>query len=177
MLRISGRAVSVAAWHFLLSESERMFLMKLASSAILLMCVCVLAGCGGRANDEWTAQRHKVAAVSGVVLLDGQPLEGATVNFFSADREVTAYGRTNAQGEFQLTTYDAGDGAVAGAHKVTVKKVETITVPNPEDPNLPPISSKETWHTPKRFGSVGTSPLSANVDPGGTSGIKLELTK
>ncbi|WP_166823415.1 carboxypeptidase-like regulatory domain-containing protein [Thalassoroseus pseudoceratinae] len=143
--------------------------------AFATLIVGSLVGCGGATQDEWTEKREKVVPVSGVVLVNGKPIEGATVNFHSETKDVTAHGRTDAQGQFELTTYEAADGAVPGKHKVTVKKHEVKTVPNPEDPELGPISSEEIWHTPKVYGSIGTTPLTFDVGPEGNSDVELKL--
>lgn len=63
-------------------------------------------------------------AVSGKVLLAGQPLPGVTVVFHPSDdagaKATRAYGKTDASGSFKLSTYVAGDGAPAGRYSVTV---------------------------------------------------------
>ena len=63
----------------------------------------------------------KPVKVSGRVTLDGQPLAGATVVFNPADGKGTiAAGRTDADGEFRLTTFGTDDGALPGDYKITV---------------------------------------------------------
>src|SRR5262245_17600189 len=70
------------------------------------------AGCGGP---------DKPVKVRGVVLLDDQPLAGATVTFLPvAGTSRTANGRTDADGAFRLTTYTTNDGALPGEYIVTV---------------------------------------------------------
>jgi len=72
------------------------------------------AGCGGG--------KQKLAKVSGVVTLDGKPLDGAMVTFQPTDGGRPATGVTGADGHFTLTTYTSGDGAQLGDHKVLVTK-------------------------------------------------------
>ncbi len=63
------------------------------------------------------------ALVSGVVTLDGKPVEGASVSFTpaSGDGLGGSYGKTDAQGRYTLRTVATDKpGAAAGTHKVTI---------------------------------------------------------
>jgi hypothetical protein len=77
-----------------------------------------------------------MASVKGKVTYKGAPVKGATVAFFGAKAPRAAAGTTNDNGEFELSTFDPGDGAVVGAHVATVSKpvvpIEEIGI----DPNL-----------------------------------------
>jgi hypothetical protein len=55
--------------------------------------------------------------VSGKVSLDGTPLEGATVTFFTD--QWSSVGKTNSAGEFRLV-----QGAAVGENKVIISKVD-----------------------------------------------------
>ncbi|MGH7138975.1 MAG: carboxypeptidase-like regulatory domain-containing protein [Pirellulales bacterium] len=72
----------------------------------------------------------KTVAVSGRVTLDGQPIEGATVSFLSKagiETGHTASGITNAEGHYELQTYEATNlvkGAVPGEYNVIIAKYE-----------------------------------------------------
>ncbi|GIW99923.1 MAG: hypothetical protein KatS3mg111_3256 [Pirellulaceae bacterium] len=75
-----------------------------------------LSGCGG--------DKLPTVPVSGVVTLDGKPLEGATVTFVPQSPGArTASALTGSDGRFVLTTVKGGDGAVPGTYAVTIKKV------------------------------------------------------
>jgi hypothetical protein len=115
--------------------------------------------------------------VEGVVVLDGKPVEGATV-FFSpsptasdAAAGLPAAGRTAADGGFRL---NAGGGATPGAgtkvgnYIVTVIKQESDSMP-PPDLNAPPPDFKEIQVRdllPTIYKLATTSPLRATVKPG-----------
>jgi hypothetical protein len=144
---------------------------NLLRSAWLPMFAISLLGCSG--DDEWVEGRSKVVPVSGRVMYQGQPLAGATVMFHAEGEEVTASGLTNDKGEFQLRTYEGTDGAVPGSHKVTVKKVEVKTVPNPDDENLGPISSEEIWHTPQKYALKNETPLTLTVGESGEKSLEV----
>jgi hypothetical protein len=70
----------------------------------------VLTGCGA-----------KLVPVSGVVTLDGKPVEGATVTFVSEDGKSTYSGSTDASGNFSLQSGEKV-GALPGDYKITVVK-------------------------------------------------------
>jgi len=132
-------------------------------------------GCGGGGEDKWTKARKQVIPVTGRVLLDGVPVEAATVNFHSETEDLAAYGRTDADGRFRLTTYETNDGAVPGKHVVTIKKVITNTVLNPDDPEAEPLSSTEEWVIPERYSKKETSEQSAEVTEEGENDFTFEL--
>lgn len=73
----------------------------------------------------------KYAPVEGVVTLDGEPLEDATVTFTptaSGGNEMNqSFGRTDATGKYSLQLMMSGKtGALIGNHKVSVaKNIET----------------------------------------------------
>ena len=91
-----------------------------------LYIACALAvsvsqlGCNG--GDEWTAKRPKVYRASGVLKMDGVPLDEATVVYHSQSHDLAAQGITDKVGSFTLTTFNNGDGAVEGKHKVVITK-------------------------------------------------------
>jgi hypothetical protein len=80
----------------------------------LLSVSCV--GCGGNSNPT----TYKVI---GVVTVDGKPIDGATVSFTDvANGPHAAVSKTDSEGKYALTTFEAGDGAVPGTYKVSVTK-------------------------------------------------------
>ena len=83
--------------------------------AALLSTCLILAGCGGTDGEP-------VYPVTGKVTLSGGPLVGATVTFAPREGQPVALGRTNTAGEYELTTYESGDGAAEGEFAVIVIK-------------------------------------------------------
>jgi len=77
--------------------------------------VVVVSGCGTKSGP-------RVYPVTGTVLYEGKPVLGAVVAFRGEGATRIATGTTDAQGRFKLTTYNSGDGTVAGKHKVTISK-------------------------------------------------------
>lgn len=81
-------------------------------SALALACLLpVVSGCG-----------HKMAKVEGIVTLDGEPVEGATVTFIPDGSGLQASGRTGSDGVFRLSTRTTGDGVAHGTYKVIIVK-------------------------------------------------------
>jgi hypothetical protein len=108
-----------------------------------------VAGCGGR-------RLHPVRGK--VVYKDQTPLTGGLVVFEAVDpaARVSADGPIQADGTFRLRTDQAGDGAVAGRHRVLVV------------PPVPPKLQERNPPTPihPRFQHFDTSELEFTVVPG-----------
>jgi hypothetical protein len=72
----------------------------------------------------------QMAKVQGKVLLDGQPLSGATVTFMPEGGSGSpASGFTGEDGVFTLTTRTTGDGAAAGDYHVIITKQAKSNIP------------------------------------------------
>src|SRR5262249_39083032 len=93
---------------------------RLSWAAVVAAVVRAVPGGGG----------GKVA-VTGPLTLDGQPMEGAIVTFVPANpgKGEIAYGTTDKDGAFRLTTSKPNDGAVPGEYKVTVVYAEGPQAP------------------------------------------------
>ena len=63
-----------------------------------------------------------IVPVTGTVLLDGKPLEGAAVLFHPEADERPAVGITDNLGNFHLTTRTQGDGGCVGINRVSITK-------------------------------------------------------
>lgn len=90
-------------------------------SGILLttaFATLMFVGCGESVDRPPTFQ------VTGTVIYKDKPVEGASVSFWAEGSSRAAQGITNAEGKFQLTTFDFNDGAIAGSHTVTISKTE-----------------------------------------------------
>ena len=146
----------------------------------VLVCVIasvgpLLAGCG---------QGASLNRATGTVRYKGQPVEGAIVTFRCDEQSKVATGTTDAGGRFELNTYSAGKGAVAGKHKVTVTKfsapagVSTVSsmeemVQAAKQPQT--ASATQTNQLPKRYEKPETSLLEFEVTSGGENDFQIEL--
>jgi len=148
----------------------------------VLASAAFLAGCG---RGEDVSGRQPVFPVSGTVKYKGRPVAGADVTFVCNEKEKSAFGRTDDNGNFQLTTYSANDGAVAGKHVVVVVKsaaAPPVTSVEPDDPNYDPIALAKTppprlkSEFPARYSDPKKSDLIAVVNAeGGNTEMVLEL--
>jgi hypothetical protein len=131
-------------------------LARAAGAACRLCLILLLAGSG--CSDG----RPQRVPISGVVLIDGKPLKHGVVQFAPVGARPST-GFLNAEGRFSLSSYQPGDGATLGKHKVRVDAAESIG----ED--------TRKWHAPKRYASVNTSGLEVQID-GPRDDVKIELT-
>jgi hypothetical protein len=94
----------------------------MSSSFCRALSVSVLLGAAVGCNQS----KYDVTPVSGIVKVANQPLAGAKVLFApvakegSAEGGKPAFGRTESDGSFHLSTYQDGDGAIVGEHWVTI---------------------------------------------------------
>lgn len=76
--------------------------------AALLLCCC---GC--------PASNDGIGTVEGVITLDGEPVDQASVMFFPQSGRASI-GTTDDTGHYKLLYTRSADGAVIGKHKVTI---------------------------------------------------------
>jgi hypothetical protein len=75
--------------------------------------------------------------VKGVVTVDGKPLAKATVRFLPvAGNSRLAFGVTDGEGSFELTTEEPGDGIWPGEYKVVIheENPQAVAFTPPADP-------------------------------------------
>ena len=116
----------------------------------------------------------KLGKVSGKVTLEGKPVEAGHIVFTPAQGKggetgQSATGEINADGSYEITTFNTGDGAIIGQHVVTVelrkKGEDEYPKPKPDgtiDYKLPKNLA------PKKYAKVDTSPLRCTVVAEGT---------
>jgi hypothetical protein len=85
-----------------------------------LLLALIVTGCSGQ---DWRAE---LLPLSGKLLINGQPHEGIYVILVSTGghvdiRESRPWGVTDHEGNYQLTTYERGDGGPHGDFSVTVR--------------------------------------------------------
>jgi len=121
----------------------------------------LLAGCSADAN------RPKVAPVSGKVTHKGQPLTAGDVIFTPTGGAAShiATGQIGPDGSYQLTTFNTGDGAVLGTHKVTVTARSAEDLKKLNEPKGGRIAYKlPAPLTPPKYSKVESTPLQYTVD-------------
>ena len=99
---------------------------KISKRSFVAASIVVLAyvqGCGRGLPDR--------GKVTGKVTYNGAPLTAGTVNFTPQDNTLrAAAGKINADGTYTLTTFDEGDGAIVGKHRVAVVAMESTLPPD-----------------------------------------------
>ncbi len=124
-----------------------------------MIVVAGLGGCGDGRPDR--------SPVSGTILFQGKPIEGAEIMFICKNGR-PATGFTDSQGRFEMFTFEPGDGAILGEHAVAItKKVEIQTAPGPYKPSRDLL--------PERYGHPEKSGLVANVKAGGDNDFTFDL--
>ena len=158
---------------------------RFLSSAATLLLLAAALGCGGK---------NTPVSVRGVVTLDGKPVKGATVYFYAIGDEREgrpAFGQTNENGEFQLSTLGNNDGALKRKYKVVVTQYVPSN-PNLKIPDFPDTQegrdAKQDFFyrnfeakgiqpfvsaLPAIYGDSNTTPLEREVK--GRMDVKLEL--
>lgn len=139
-----------------------------------LIALLVLTGC-----SSGDADRPMRVPVTGKVVYQGKPVEGAHVTFVpQAQGQSSAFGTTDAAGAFKLSTFDVDDGAQPGAYTVTISKTVTEGSPSSSEPvntGTPPPPSKTTDLVPPKYKNPATSGLSATVKEGDPNEFPFEL--
>ena len=130
---------------------------KLISIGAMCAAAFCFAGCGG-------SEGGGTLKAGGTLTVKGQPMEGLTVTFTPLTGR-PASGVTDAGGHFVLSTFKSNDGAVPGAHKVTVMEGYTEPPPMPGTPEAAAAGQKQPKFDPK-YSDPGTSGLTAEVKPG-----------
>lgn len=140
------------------------------SIPVLLLMFAV--GCGG------ASERPPTHPVSGTITMDSKPVVDANVVFqpVKPDAGTPAFGKTNSDGYYELTTFDTGDGAMAAQYTITVSKQnaqdamdEEIDLDDPGDAYDMmggTGEAKPSDELPAKYASPATSPEKRTVAEG-----------
>ena len=134
---------------------------------LAMLSVSTLASCGSSNSD--------LKPVTGNVKYKGQPLAGATIRFMPAGTTggFGGNGKTDEQGNYEITYVRGGKGLLPGEYRVTVSK---RVMPDGSAPpeNVEPIDSPAVETLPPRYSDEATTQLTKTVPAkGGT--IKFDL--
>jgi hypothetical protein len=151
-------------------------------SFMILLAVATFAGCG----DGYPAR----VPVSGSVTFQGKPLAGANITFLStASDGKSASGKTDDNGNYQLSSYATHDGAIPGDYIVTVAVLDMTTanldVATAEDlgadytamMNAAASNRPKTQPggVPAKYADASQTDLKQSVSAGGPNVIDLKL--
>jgi hypothetical protein len=157
---------------------------RLLSTTCVLLLVSTL-GCG-QATDPDSPRTYPI---SGIVTQGGNVVEGAEVTFQPTAGSHSAVGITDASGKYRLTTFRAGDGAVAGDYRITITKYDRPVVSPKSDGRIADTGDDEDDQPagrtfgdgdprnllPETYARAETSGLSATVDRSGQRTFDFEL--
>jgi hypothetical protein len=161
-------------------------IMMSRNALLAIFCIASLSivGCSGGAKSD----RKPVFKVTGKVMMSGGPVANAMVTFSPKQKQPVAIGRTDNNGQFTLTTYDAGDGAAEGEYVALVSK-STATAPvapTAHDPSKPAFDSRSAHGQqasgqaaevglPEKYSRINQSDLIAKVEKSGKNDFNFEL--
>lgn len=131
-------------------------------AALLMSSVSMVCGCGSDA---------KMAAVEGIVRLDGEPVPTGMV-YFTPPVGRSAAGQIQSDGTFRLSTFTDGDGAAVGTHAVSVVAFaggSSSVTPGSEE------VSERTSLVPLHYTLADSSGLTFDVKPGVSNFAELDL--
>jgi len=116
------------------------------------------------------------AAATGVVLLDGQPQANILVNFSPVGGGSSAFGKTGADGRFEVRTAASVTGLAPGEYEVSVERVREEREPSPEELEDGYVagddeSSEEDWEK-----AAGLTPIPEHYKDTETSGLKFTVS-
>jgi hypothetical protein len=114
--------------------------------ATILMPLLLLGGSLVGCNDG----RPERVPVTGMVLIDGQPLKYGYVKFIPQGARASG-GGLDENGRFVLGCFAEADGAVRGKHRVEVMAQKPLS------------DTKMQWFAPKKYSNQATSGLTYEV--------------
>lgn len=128
----------------------------------LLLCTCLVAsqGCGSGQPPAYPTKGH-------VTFANGSPVRTGTIELKSREHSIQARGTIGPDGQFILTTYREGDGAVAGVHDCVI--VQMVVVEDLKARNHGVYGVVNPKHA-----SYQTSGLTCTVEP--KAGNELTVT-
>ena len=119
-----------------------------------LFVLVTIAGCGDG--------RPKRVKVSGIVVIDDQPLTRGFISFVPEEAR-SSFSLIGEDGRFTMTCYEEDDGIISGTHKVAVTC------------NEPLGETGMKWWAPKKYSDAQTSGLEYTIEED-TPDLRIELT-
>ena len=137
-----------------------------AAFAAGLLAFAVL-GCGGSGDP-------KPIAVKGKVVFDGKAVKNATVRYAPLDPQHgrIASAETDDQGEFEMSTFQPGDGVLPGKYRISVT---AYVIPDDATPEQIEKGYFSEPAIPEKYFNVEKSGLEDAVDDSHSGFIELNL--
>ena len=97
---------------------------------------------------------------------DGQPVRSGSIEFYNREHDLTARGTIDRDGKYQLGTFQARDGAIAGEHQVVVIQM-LMPSPTVKLPDGDTIHEHDHGrHVDQKFATYSTSSLKCTIEKG-----------
>lgn len=106
-----------------------------------------------------------------VTFEDGTPVTSGTVEFESLDSRINARGSIHPDGTFRLSTFEPGDGAVAGRHRSVVVQLLIAQADRTIQHSHGPEAAARAVHP--RHASYETSGLEFDVSESGRNSVTI----
>lgn len=144
--------------------------------SVCLLQICLLIsgllsvlGCGSGGGNL-----PKTVPASGIVTLDGKPVDGAQVVLVPANEGMTgATGVTDASGHFSLRAYPQKDGAIPGEYKAQVSKTIEVKLKGSVDGG---DAVRFDYGVPGKYTTADKSGLKVTIPDSGNRDIQLALS-
>lgn len=136
--------------------------MTFVTRNLCLMFAMTVAVLGLTGCSSAPAPPSELALVEGKLLLDGEPLTGASITLMPQDANGQASaGTSDAAGTFRLRTLDGHAGAKPGKYKVLITGRPSGGYAPPPLPDEVAMPAK----VPAHYGLPANTPLTLNVPP------------
>jgi hypothetical protein len=141
------------------ANKESVGISRIAMCLFAVSWLIALNGCG-----DGKIKRYPV---TGTVMVDGKPAEGALVFFCPVDpkpelENLRPFGTTDATGTFELTTIEENDGAPAGQYKVLAKWPQPMPAADDgRDGRGTPLGPDRLKN---KYYNLGSTPLAATIE-------------
>ena len=139
---------------------------RVATVLFVAGALAIIAGC---------KRDPDVGVVRGVVKLQGKPLTGGTIKMEGGPAQIALMAPIGEDGSYAMQTYEA-DGLPPGSYKVAISSQRIaagdLGVLVTDAQKAPP----PTVNIPKKYASVETSGLTADVKPGDNPPFNFDLT-
>lgn len=114
LIRVETAPAAAFFMSLLLLGPTNVFKSFWSACCLIVLTAAGLSGCGG-------SNKPSVAKVEGVVTYKGEVIPNAVVMFHGEGSPVIATGKTNAAGEYSLTSFAQDDGCIIGPCTVTIE--------------------------------------------------------
>ena len=170
------------SWSFVLPKrgfriTSKFAIAELTLKTVSIHCLLVvvvfltLVGCGSRGSHL-----PRTVPASGVVTLDGKPVDGAQVVLVpTGDAKTGAFATTDPSGRFSLRAFEEKDGAIPGDYKVQVSKTVEVRLTGAKGSLDGGDPVRFEYGVPAKYTVAKTSGLSVSIPDDGNRDINLAL--